>query len=216
MTSPLCAPLGDAALAETWSSAWRSLGRAVPLRLRLEVQAAWAERHRHYHDGRHLRECLALWSLWGKQCEHPEEVALALWFHDAVYAPSFSDNELQSASWAARALAQAGVDSDTCQRVFDLIMATCHDALPERVDARLLVDIDLGVLGSPPARFDASDRDIRLEYEAVPERRYRAGRRKVLERFLARPTIYQTVIARDLLEAQARINLHRALERLSQ
>ena len=169
-----------------------------------------------YHDGRHLRECLALWSAWQAHCEQPAEVALALWFHDAVYAPSFKDNELQSASWAARALGQARVASEVSQQVFDLVMATCHDALPDTPDARILVDIDLAILGSPPARFTAYDRDIRLEYEVVPAARYRAGRPKVLEGFLARPAIYQTPVARNRFEVQACENLQGAIERLSQ
>ena len=216
MTSSLPPPLGDAALADTWSAAWSALGRPLPLRLRLDLQQAWSERHRRYHDLVHLRECLALWTIWKSRCDRPEEVALALWFHDAVYGTSFKDNELQSASWAARSLGQAGVASEIAQRVFDLVMATCHDAEPEERDAQLLVDIDLSILGSSPARFEAYDRDIRLEYEAVPKAKYRDGRRRVLEGFVNRESIYRTDVARQLLEGQARINLRDALDRLDQ
>ena len=216
MTAALPAPLGDAALADTWSFAWQAFARPVPLHLRLVLQAAWSERHRRYHDLVHLRECLALWTLWRGRCDRPEEVALALWFHDAIYGTSFKDNELQSASWAARSLGQAGVASEISQRVFDLVMATCHDAEPDGRDAQLLVDIDLAILGSSPGRFKAYDRDIRLEYEAVPRPKYREGRRRVLEGFLGREAIYRTDPARQLLETQARLNLRDALDRLDQ
>jgi predicted metal-dependent HD superfamily phosphohydrolase len=63
-TNDFPAPLDDAALADTWASAWAELGRAVPLALGLELQTAWSEAHRHYHNEVHLRECMALWLLW--------------------------------------------------------------------------------------------------------------------------------------------------------
>ena len=50
------APLGDAALADSWASAWHDLGRPVPLALRLELQTSWSESHRRYHSYEHLRE----------------------------------------------------------------------------------------------------------------------------------------------------------------
>ena len=90
--------------------------------------AAWSELHRHYHDQRHLRECLALWPRWRDSSRRPGEVAIALWFHDAIYDPQANGNELNSAAGAARSLVRAAADSDTAQRVYDLVMATQHDA----------------------------------------------------------------------------------------
>ena len=81
------APLDDAALAATWREAWSTLGRPAPAGLRAELTNAWSEPHCHYHDPRHSRECLALWVHWRDECERPGEVALALWFHDAVHDP---------------------------------------------------------------------------------------------------------------------------------
>ena len=216
MTSSWVEPLSDAALADTWTAAWQLLGKLAPFQTRLDLEAAWTESHRHYHDGRHLRQCLALWSITAEHCSRPGEVAIALWFHDAVYNPTAKDNELQSASWASRVLAQASVDSAVSQRVYDLVMATCHHGVADSDDARLLVDIDLALLGSPPERFATYDRDIRREYAEVPDGKYRDGRRQVLERFLARPVIYQTAVLRDRLEVQARVNLAQALDWLGQ
>jgi predicted metal-dependent HD superfamily phosphohydrolase len=159
------------------------LGCPAPARLHLELRTAWSEPHRNYHDGRHLRECLALCSSWQGQCERAVEVALALWFHDAIYEPAGADSELQSAAWAARALAKAGVSSEVAQRVYELVMATRHQAPVEGLDAQLLVDVDLAILGSPEVRFLAYDSDIRKEFARVAEARYRAGRRDVFSRF---------------------------------
>ena len=210
------APLHDAALVQTWADGWAELASPAPLALRLELQAAWAEPHRCYHATEHLRECMALWKLWRNRCERPGEVALALWFHDAVHDPHESGNELKSASWAARAMVAESANEDAAQRVYELVMATRHDQMPRGTDACFVVDIDLAILGSPPARFERYDQDIRKEYELVPRFRYRNQRAKVLQGFLDRPRLFQTEPAHEMLEAQARINLSAAISRLAQ
>ena len=219
-------PLDDVALAASWNAAWSALGRPAPVGLQAELMTAWAEPHRHYHDQRHLRECLALWARWRGQCERAGEVAVALWFHDAIYdprAPQAGSNELNSAAWAARSLIRAGLPSQTAQRVHDLVMftkqATQHDApadLAAGADAQLLVDIDLSILGSPPERFECYDQDVRKEYARLPGFRYRTRRAQVLQGFLDRPRLYHGDAAVALLEGQARINLAAALSRLAQ
>ena len=219
VTDTYPAPLDDGALVATWAAAWSSLGRPAPPGLQAELMTAWSEPHRHYHDQRHLRECLALWARWREHSPRAGEVAVALWFHDAIYDPQTSTNELNSAAWAARSLARAGADSDTAQRVHDLVMATQHDApavLGESPDARLLVDIDLSILGSPAERFERYDHDVRKEYAWVPGFRYQEARAQVLQSFLDRPRLYHGEHAVALLEAQARINLAAALSRLAQ
>lgn len=196
-----------------------SLGRPAPAGLRAELMAAWSEPHRHYHDQRHLRECMSLWAHWRDHCERSGEVGLALWFHDALYDPRDGSNELKSAAWAARSLTCAGVDSAIAQRVHDLVMATQHGApaaLGSSPDARLLVDIDLSILGSPAERFERYDQDVRKEYAWVPGFRYQEARAQVLRSFLDRPRLYHGATATALLEAQARINLTAAMSRLAQ
>ena len=78
-------PLEDAALAATWGAAWSAVGQSAPAGPRVELMAAWSEPHRHHHDQRHLRECLALWTRWRDDSRCAGDVALALWFHDAIY-----------------------------------------------------------------------------------------------------------------------------------
>ena len=222
MTDIYPSPLDDAALAATWGAAWSSLDRPAPAGLQAELMTAWSEPHRHYHDQRHLRECLALWTRWRDHSLRPGEVAIALWFHDAVYdpqAPQAGSNELTSAAWAARSIVRAGADSDTAQRVHDLVMATQHDApaaLGSSPDAQLLVDIDLSILGSPAERFERYDQDVRKEYAWVPGFRYQEARAQVLQNVLDRPRLYRGEYAVALLEAQARINLAAALSWLAQ
>ena len=222
MTETYPTPLDDDALGATWGAAWSALGRPAPAGLQAELMTAWSEPQRHHHDQRHLRECLALWTRWREHSSRAGEVAIALWFHDAIYdpqAPVSGSNELNSAAWAARALVRAGADSDTAQRVHDLVMATQHDApaaLASSPDAQLLVDIDLAILGSPAERFERYDQDVRKEYAWVPGFRYQEARAQVLQSFIDRPRLYQGEHAVALLEARARINLAAALSRLAQ
>ena len=82
--------------------------------------------------------------------------------------------------------------------------------------ARLLVDIDLSILGSPAERFERYDQDVRKEYAWVPGYRYRQARAQVLQSFLDRPSLYHGEAAVALLQSQARINLAAALSRLAQ
>lgn len=203
---------------ESWASLWRESWqalRAVGSKTELRaVLAAWSEPQRHYHDLRHLRECLTRWQAWKGLAQHPGEVALALWYHDVVYQPKAGDNEQLSAEWAARAMRKAGLDTECIDRVEALIMATRHDAPAETPDAQLLVDIDLAVLGASPPRFDEYDHDVRAEYAWVSEALYRTKRAEVLRGFAQRDRIYQTGVAFDELEAQAKANLAAALARL--
>ena len=224
MTDAYPRPLDDSELDATWRAAWSDVGVQPPGGLQAELMTAWSEPHRHHHDHRHLRECLALWVRWGGLCERSGEVAIGLWFHDAIHDPRDASNELRSAAWAARALTRAGADSKTVQRVHDLVMATEHGATPVRArvgsgtnaEARLIIDIDLSILGSPAERFERYDQDVRKESAWVPGFRYQEARAQVLQGFLDRPQLYHGEHAVALLETQARINLAAALSRLAQ
>ncbi len=200
----------------SWSSAWAGLGAAPPSpSLRDELLRRYAEPQRRYHTQQHLAECLALFESHRALARHPGEVALALWFHDAIYETTRGGNELASADWARTALQAAGVASAAVQRVHGLVMATRHDEVPTWPDACLLVDIDLAILGAPRARFDEYEAQIRAEYAHVPEALFRAKRGEILRSFLDRPAIYATPALREALEAAARANLRRAIDALS-
>jgi predicted metal-dependent HD superfamily phosphohydrolase len=174
---------------------------------------AYSEPHRAYHNATHIRDCLEQFDRAREFAERQDEVEAAIWFHDAVYDPRAKDNEERSADWAASALRNAGAEEEIIHRVLHLILATKHDAEPESPDARLLMDVDLSILGRDPGAFDHYDRAIRREYEWVPEEQYRDGRTGILQRFLDRPRIYITPPFLEL-ETAARNNLKLAIDRL--
>ena len=142
------------------------------------------------------------------------EVELALWFHDAIYNTRKSNNEQLSAEWARESALAAGLAKDQADRIFKLVMATKHNAIPEGRDAEVLVDVDLGILGADVERFEEYETQVRQEYSWVPEFIYRRERRKVLQEFAKRSSIYSTEYFRANSEARARENLARSLARL--
>lgn len=172
---------------------WR--GDAALLEQLLE---RYREPHRHYHTLQHLEECFEKLDELRDVAPHADDVELAIWFHDAIYDTRRDDNEARSAEWA---------NATVGARVAQLVMATRHDAVPGDIDAQVLVDVDLSILGAPPARFEEYERQVREEYRWVPGLIYRRKRREILESFLARPTIYNTERFIERYEAQARRNL---------
>src|SRR3954470_21810021 len=112
----------------SWRAAWRELALPEPPRAQFEALCArWSEPQRHYHTLQHLAECLALFDEVRGLARHRGELAIAIWFHDAVYEVRRHDNEAESAAWARRALLETGARDEVAGRVQALVMATRHD-----------------------------------------------------------------------------------------
>ena len=201
-------------LHQSWQRSWAGLQAQPAADLFERLVACYNEPHRKYHTLQHLQECLDKLQPAIELAQHPAEVELALWFHDAVYALQRQDNEHQSALWAQREILAGGGSPEVAARVVSLVMATRHAALPESADACLLVDIDLSILGAPPLRFDEYERLVRDEYSWVPAWMFRRKRRAVLQEFLNRSPLFSTEHFRARLEAQAGDNLRRSLAQL--
>lgn len=198
-----------------WRKAWQELGAANPDEtLFHQLVACYSEPHRKYHTMQHLNECFTYLEKLRSLAEHPAEIELALWFHDAIYNPRSKDNEEKSAKWVRSSAQANGLSSDSVIRLYNLVMATRHNAVVVDRDAVILVDIDLAILGAEPTRFDEYEDQIREEYSWVPRSLYQSERRKILLGFAHRQTIYGTEQFRALFEAQARDNIARSLARL--
>lgn len=173
----------------------------------------YGEPHRHYHTLRHISRCLQELTEARSHADHPLEVELALWFHDAVHDPRRSDNEEASARYARETLRKL-VKKERLERVTSLILSTRHAEPPKTNDEKIIVDIDLAILGSTPDEYREYEEDIRREYGWVPENRFRAGRAELLARFLAREHIYYTDHFREKYEENARANLSHSISKL--
>lgn len=198
-----------------WADLWADLGLPGDPELHADLRLRYSETQRAYHNLHHVMECLELLDETRALARRPAEIELAIWFHDAIYDPRRHDNEQRSADWAQRALRKAGASDAVVERVVNLVLVTRHDQAPTDADQELMLDIDLGILGARPSRYNEYERQIRAEYRHVPTPTFKAVRRRLLETFLARPHLYHTAWFRERRERQARSNLERALRQLA-
>ena len=202
-------------LETSWHRCFDDLGGSrPPPSVWEELLARYSEPHRAYHTVQHLEECFG----WFDQVRHLAnrrgDVAFALFYHDVIYDTHATNNEEESAKLAVTILDEYVRGDVEPNRVVELIISTRHDGIVRSNDAKLLVDIDLSILGATRIRFDEYEQQIRREYQWVPEKSFRDRRRRILTGFLERPMIYNTDFFRVRLEGKARTNLQRSLSAL--
>ena len=177
-------------LKKRWAQLMSELGLKENVETYESLIAAYSESHRHYHDVSHLQMILKQFKRVEQLAENKSHVELALWFHDAIYKPFSSSNEQDSANWASDFLIANGVSSTVVENVLRLIMATLHTIDTHGNDEKLIVDIDLTVLGQSAEVYEKYTQDIRKEYRFVPSFVYKRKRREMLRQFLKRREIY--------------------------
>jgi predicted metal-dependent HD superfamily phosphohydrolase len=185
--------------------------------VRDELIARYSEPHRRYHTMTHIEDCLAQVAASTDMDDHQRTLMdAAIWFHDAIYDATRSDNEADSARLAAERLSAAGTGQAIIDEVSRLILLTAGHSVQagDAIGARL-VSIDLSILGATPDRYDAYADAIRFEYGHVPEPLYRAGRAAILSRFLEGGRLFADPVWADRFEARARANLTREIAALT-
>jgi len=189
-------------------------------RLWQDIAMRYGEPQRAYHTLDHIEQLLLQFEGIKHHLTEPHIIALALYYHDVIYDPTRSDNELQSADFATDAL-NPYLSPKHCQQIYALIMITANhqiDALIDNVkynDAAYLLDMDLSILGAPWSTYQQYANEVRQEYAHVLDDSYRDGRTAVLKGLLAHPKLYLTDHYYDQLETQARDNLKRELTLLA-
>lgn len=200
---------------ERWTRLWQAATHTVPpTDSYARLMGMYSEPHRRYHDVLHIGECLGEFDRARQIATDPTAVELAIWFHDAIYDLRAVDNEERSAELAKDWLTKAHASEALADTVARLVLATKGHHASAHADAPLLVDVDLSILGQHPDRFWEYERQVREEYAWVPAIIFARKRAEVLQRFLARPRIYNTDVIYQRLEAQARINLRASIEKL--
>ena len=204
----------DQTLTDRWGTLCRRIGCGGAGDALRRLEEAYSEKTRAYHTLDHISQCLAELDSVCNECDDPDAVEAAIWFHDAVYDPKRADNEERSADLARQTLRQCGAPPAFSDKVYQLILVTKHNEPPATRDGQILADIDLASLAIPPGEFDANTQAIRREFSHVDDADFAAGRIKFIEALLARPHIYYTPAFRQRYEAPARSNLTRSLSRM--
>lgn len=196
----------------------------LPMPMLSALEAAYAVPPRAYHDFGHVQEVLHRFAevTAGPGWTQPAEVYLAVLYHDAVYEAGRKGNEARSADLAraeiAKWLPALGIDTLRVAELIDLTARHGQLGLADfgedgfSLDARHFLDCDMAILGAAPDVFDVYDQGIAEEYRGkVPGFLFRLNRKKFLKSLLARERIYLSDWFHQRYDAQARINLARAV-----
>lgn len=200
--------LSDLADAPQQKAAWRELGD--------KLIARWNEPHRRYHDERHLEDVLlALDHLTVRGEAVSPATLLAAWFHDAIYQGDAQD-ELNSARFASECLGGLGLAPSFVQQVCEIVVATTPGIDADSSDRALdhLLDADIAIFASSPARYAEYAAAVREEYAHVSDPDFAIGRTRILSGYLDQPMLYRTAAARELWEIRARENVCAEIELL--
>ncbi len=186
--------------------------------------------YRHYHTfdehilpGLHLLKYL---NSIKRLIEQKELVELAWWYHDVIYIPGSSHNEVLSADKARFDCIQLGFGETIANTVDTLVTATRHSGtrIWTTQDEKIIHDLDLVVLGSEPKDYDRYAKLIRKEYSFASEEDFTRGRLHILDDFVGgdcreisanqRKDIYLTEYFQDRYEKRALENLYREMNTL--
>ena len=181
-----------------------------------DIATRYSEPQRAYHSLQHIHQLFIQFKKVKHNLYEPHIIALALYYHDVIYEPTRSDNELKSAEYAVESL-RSYLSAEQCQHIYALIMMTATHQIDTLAhedkisDAAYLLDMDLSILGAPWSEYDQYAQAVRQEYVHVAKENYRVGRIAVLEKLLAHSSLYLTAYYHKRLEKQARKNIKREI-----
>lgn len=199
-------------LEKSWFELYQHYHFSEPQKVFNKLIAAYSEKQRAYHTLQHLYECLVLVESIRADLNDADAVALALWFHDAVYDPQAKDNELKSAELFEQYLAQ-DLSFDIVQKIKRWILVTQKHEATNELDLQFLLDIDLAILAASPERFTEYEQQIQQEYAWVDPDVYSIKRKQVLAHFYQTEPLYQTEYFQQRLEQRAKSNLKNIIEK---
>lgn len=178
-----------------------------------EILKNYTSKNRHYHNLKHIQNMLLYAEDYKTNINDFDAIIFAIWYHDVVYKSTKKDNEEKSAVFAEKSLKKLNFEVKRLENVQKLIISTKKHQihLDKNKDNAYLLDFDLSILGSDWETYYNYTKQIRKEYKIYPDFMYKAGRKKVLQHFLERETLYFTEVFQNKAEKQARENLKKEI-----
>jgi|SRR3989344_9402559 len=197
---------------------WYDFLRKIKAKGNKSIVNFYLEPERHYHNIDHILNCIEEFRDISSLKEHPNEVEMAIWYHDTIYNVRRTDNEEKSAQLAYETSINIGMSEEFAKRTHDLILQTKHSSIPKDIDAKILLDVDLSILGQSEEDFNDYNDNIKKEYrwaiKEFGENFYNKRRKEIMQGFLNRESIYFTDYFRDKYEKQAKNNIERLINEL--
>ncbi|OUL23646.1 hypothetical protein BV372_29670 [Nostoc sp. T09] len=182
-----------------------------------DLVEAYSSFGRYYHTLKHIHHVLSTIETLEGYTQDLISVQLAAWLHDIVYDTQAQDNEERSAEYAYELLSNLKIPLNNIITVNRLILNTKkHQSAADDFDSQVLLDADLAILSVDSSQYQEYANAIRQEYAWVPEAKYIAGRKQILERFLQRQRIYFTPLMFEVAEVSARANLKAEIQLLNE
>lgn len=176
--------------------------------LGLELLERWGEESRKYHGRTHLLAVLEALDLLTEPALPARTVALAAWFHDAVYEGVAGQDEEESARLAEDRLTAAGLAPADVAEVARLVrLTTDHSPEPDDHAGALLCDADLSVLGGDEQSYARYLSSVREDYAHVSDADFAKGRAAVVRHLLGLEPLFHGDRAKALWLDAARRNL---------
>uniref|UniRef100_A0A0R3RGG7 DUF1524 domain-containing protein n=1 Tax=Elaeophora elaphi TaxID=1147741 RepID=A0A0R3RGG7_9BILA len=210
----------EVALFERWNNLASGLASDVKEKWWKHLSNIYNDRA--FHNLKHLNDMFLLFDEYKHKLQEPTATAFAIFFLHAVYDPKHSNNAEQSAELLQQFLAEATTIDPENYSATLILKSGKHctdahlttDAYGEE-DIHFLLDFDVAFLGVGHVEYDVHCSNIRKEYDHLNDEEYRRQKLKVLKLFMRIPNIYATQELRERFEAQARLNVTKEIEELS-
>lgn len=189
--------------------------------IQVQLITLYNQPDRHYHNFSHINHCLGEFEKYKDSRPSSifieKEIEYAIWFHDVIYNPHSSKNELNSVNYLIDIDWTIFNDKPDLATVAALILGTKdHSVSSESIEEahNILNDIDYSILGQPIHVYLEYMKNIRKEYWFVEPEKYYFLRKKFLSELLKTDKIYKIKYFHDKYENKARKNIEKEIEML--
>lgn len=166
----------------------------------------YEEKHRHYHNLEHVQYLIDQIN----ELELIRRDRLILiytaFYHDVIYTPGSTQNEVKSSEFAINQLTQLKVDVSIIRSVERSILATSNHKSDNTL-TQLFLDIDLSILAASAVRYKKYSKAIKMENIAFPACLYQFNRKRFIQKTLKKSQIFLTDLYLSRYELLARKNL---------